>query len=99
MVVKKTSIDWNGSAVESGVDWLVAQSKRSEFIDLSHLWIITQTSGASSRLTEALAQYANEKGSACLLPKWSTPGFLIKPEINFIDGLQVASSVETLAHW
>ena len=99
MVVKKTSIDWNGSAVESGVDWLVAQSKRREFIDLSHLWIITQTSGASSRLTEALAQYANEKGSACLLPKWSTPGFLIKPEVNFIDGLKVASSVETLAQW
>ena len=24
---EKTSIDWNGSAVESGVDWLVAQSK------------------------------------------------------------------------
>ena len=61
MEVKKKSINWNRSAVESGVAWLVDQSKRKEFIDLSHLWIITQTSGASRRLTDALTQYANER--------------------------------------
>lgn len=99
MEVKKKSINWNRSAVESGVAWLVDQSKRKEFIDLSHLWIITQTSGASRRLTDALTQYANERDSACLLPKWSTPGFLIKPESEFIDGLRVASSVQAIANW
>ena len=99
MEVKKKSINWIGSAVESGVDWLVDQSKRKEFIDLSHLWIITQTSGASRRLTDALAQYANERDSACLLPKWSTPGSLIKPGAEFIDGFRVASPVQAIAHW
>ena len=81
------------------MDWLVDQSKRKEFIDLSHLWIITQTSGASRRLTDALAQYANERDSACLLPKWSTPGSLIKPGAEFIDGFRVASPVQAIAHW
>ena len=42
---EKIILDWSGSPVERGVDWLVAQSKRTEFIDLSHLWILTQTSG------------------------------------------------------
>ena len=68
MEVTKNAIPWKGSAVESAVDWLVAQSSRKQFIDLSSLWVITQTSGASRRLSEALAQYAEEQSTACLLP-------------------------------
>ena len=64
---EKIILDWSGSPVERGVDWLVAQSKRTEFIDLSHLWILTQTSGAGRRLREALTQIAKEKGRGCLL--------------------------------
>ena len=75
MEVTTNAITWKGSAVESGVDWLVSQSSREQFIDLSSLWVITQTSGASRRLSEALAQYAEEQSTACLLPKVEHAGF------------------------
>ena len=99
MEVTTNAITWKGSAVESGVDWLVAQSSRKQFIDLSSLWVITQTSGASRRLSEALAQYAEEQSTACLLPRWSTPGSLIKPEGDFLDGFRIATPVQVLAKW
>ena len=73
MEVTTNAIPWKGSAVESGVDWLVVQFSRKQF------WVITQTSGASRRLNEALAQYAEEQSTACLLPGWTTPSALIKP--------------------
>jgi ATP-dependent helicase/nuclease subunit B len=99
MEVTTNAIPWKGSAVESGVDWLVAQSSRKQFVDLSSLWVITQTSGASRRLNEALAQYAEEQSTACLLPRWSTPGSLIKPEGDFLDGFRIATPVQVLAKW
>ena len=95
----KIILDWMGSPVERGVDWLVSQSKRTELIDLSHLWILTQTSGAGRRLREALAQFANKEGRACLLPKMSTPDSLIKPIGDSMDGFQIATPVQVLAHW
>ena len=95
----KIILDWMGSPVERGVDWLVSQSKRTEFIDLSHLWILTQTSGAGRRLREALAQISKEKGQGCLLPKMSTPDSLIKPSADSIDGFQIATPIQVLAHW
>lgn len=81
------------------MEWLAEQSRSTNFIDLSSLWVITQTSGASRRLCEALAQYAQERGTACLLPKWSTPGSLIKPVGNSLDGLRIATPIQVLAHW
>ena len=99
MEVKKIALCWNGSAVENAVEWLVEQSRSTKFIDLSGHWVITQTSGASRRLSEGLAQYARERGSACLLPKWSTPGSLIKPMGDSLDGLRIATPIQVLAQW
>jgi hypothetical protein len=99
MEFEKIILDWAGSPVERGVDWLVSQSRRTEFIDLSHLWILTQTSGAGRRLREALAQISKEKGQGCLLPKMSTPDSLIKPSADSIDGFQIATPIQVLAHW
>ncbi len=99
MEPEKVVLDWCESAVEQSVLWLVAQSKREEFIDLSHLRVLTQTSGGARRIKESLAQFAKEKDSACLLPVMSTPGSLIKPGGELIDGFQVASALQSLAIW
>jgi ATP-dependent helicase/nuclease subunit B len=97
--IEKIVLDWKGSPVERGVEWLAGQSCRADFTDLSPLWVITQTSGAGRRLREGLAQFAAERGRGCLLPKMSTPGSLIQPEGNSIDGFRVATPVEMQAHW
>ena len=99
MEPEKIILDWRGSAVERSVFWLVDQSKRKEFIDLSHLLVVTQTSWAARRIKESLGQVAKEKDSACLLPQMRTPGSLIAPDKEWIDGFSVASSVQSLAYW
>ena len=99
MKAERIILDWEGSSVERSVDWLLGESKGSSCLDLSHLWVVTQTNGAARRLREGLAQVSQSKGGACLLPKFSAPGSLIKPDGDSIDGLTIATRVQALIYW
>ena len=99
MKPERIILDWEGSPVERSIDWLLGESEGGTCIDLSHLWVITQTNGAAQRLREGLAQASQTQGSACLLPRFSAPGSLIKPDTDSIDGIPIASQVQVLAFW
>ena len=99
MKPERIILDWGGSPVERSIDWLLGESEGGACIDLSHLWVITQTNGAAQRLREGLAQASQTQGSACLLPRFSAPGSLIKPDADSIDGIPIASQVQVLAFW
>ena len=75
--MERVFLDWAGSPVERGVDWLARQSRRPEMLDLSHIWLLTQTSGAGRRIREGLALFTNDVGRGCLLALISTPSSLI----------------------
>ena len=99
MAPEKIILDWEGSPVERSVDWLLGESRGDSCLDLSHLWVVTQTNGAARRLREGLAQVTQSIGRACILPKLSAPGNLIKPEGDSFDGLTIASQVQVLVFW
>ena len=77
--IEKIVLDWKGSPVERGVEWLAGQSCRADFTDLSPLWVITQTSGAGRRLRGGLAQFAAERGR---LQRGSSPIEFTHHKIN-----------------
>ena len=99
MAPEKIILDWEGSPVERSVEWLLGESRGDSCLDLSHLWVVTQTNGAARRLREGLAQVTQSIGRACILPKLSAPGNLIKPEGDSFDGLTIASQVQVLVFW
>ena len=88
-------VNWNRSAVDTGVDCLVAAWGGDSPLDLGDLLVLTQTKGAGRRLRFALARHLDEVGHGMFPPRFSTPSILFAPPA----GKPVASEGACLLLW
>ena len=93
--VRRHFLSWNRPWIGQATAWLAEGWNANGPLDLSATLAIVPTQQAGRRLREALAGYAEARGSAVFAPRVLTPETLIKQDV----GPDTASPLETLLAW